>query len=69
VARVGDGRFLYRILANIHESKRPFGKHRSRWDGNTNMHLQATGWSVEWINLAQGPDLVKNVMKLRVAEN
>jgi hypothetical protein len=33
------------------------------------MHLQLTGWSVNWINLAQWSDLVKNVMKLRVTEN
>jgi len=36
------------------------------------MHLQATGWRVDWIILAQDsdkwPDIVKNVVKLRVAE-
>jgi hypothetical protein len=39
---------------------------------NTNIHLQVSGWRVDWINRAQDsdkwPDLVKNIMKLRVAE-
>jgi len=37
------------------------------------MHLQVSGWSVDWINLAQDsdkwPDLVNNVVKHQVAEN
>jgi hypothetical protein len=33
------------------------------------MHLQVKKWSVNWINLAQWPDRVKNVMKLWFAEN
>jgi hypothetical protein len=40
---------------------------------NNNIHLQVSGWRLDWINLYQDsdkwPDLVKNVMKLRVAEN
>jgi len=52
VARVGDRRVLYRVLANIHDSKRSLEIARSRWEDNTNMHLQVTGSSVDWINLA-----------------
>ena len=69
MARVGERRVLYRILGSIHESKRPHGIPRNRWEDNTNMHLQVTEWSVNWINLAQWPDRVKNVMKLWFAEN
>ena len=56
-----------------HECKRPLEIPRSRWDDNTNIHIQVKGWSVDWINLAQDsdkwPELVNTVMKLQVAEN
>jgi hypothetical protein len=70
---VGDRRVLYRELGSILECKRPLGIPRSRWEDKNNMHLQVKEWSVDRINLAKSsdkwPDLVINVMKLRVAEN
>ena len=53
VARVGDIRVVYRVLASKHECKGPLGIRSSRGEDNTNMHLQITGWSVDCINLAQ----------------
>ena len=32
VARIGERRGLYRVLVGKPEKKRPFGKHRRRWE-------------------------------------
>jgi len=73
VARVGDRRFVYGVLASKHQCKGPLGIRSSRGEDNTNMHLKVTGWSVDWINPAQNsdkrPDFMKKVMKHRFAEN
>ena len=52
----GHRRVVYRVLVSKHECKRPLGIPRSRWEDNTNMHLQVSGWSVDWINLSQDSD-------------
>jgi len=40
VARMGDGRSVYRVLVGKPEGKRPLGKPRCRWEDNTEMDLQ-----------------------------
>jgi hypothetical protein len=53
------------------EDRRPFGRHRCRWEDNIKMDLQDVGsWGMDWIDLAQDRDkwrtLVNAVMTLRV---
>ena len=53
------------------EGKRPFGRHRRRWENNIKMDLQEVGCGgMDWIELAQDRDrwreLVNAVMNLQV---
>jgi hypothetical protein len=71
VARMGEGRNLYRVLVGKPEGKRPLGRPRRRWEVGIKMDLEEIGWGgVEWIHLAQDRDrwraLVNAVMNLRV---
>jgi len=70
VARMGEMRNAYRILAGKPEGKRPFGRPRRRWE-NIRMDLRETGWEgVDWMHLAQDRDLglalVNTVMNLQI---
>ena len=71
VARIGEGRGMYRVLVGKPEGKRPLGRPRHRWEDNIKMDLQEVGCGgMEWIELAQDRDrwlaLVNAVMNLRV---
>jgi len=71
VARMGEGRGVYRVLVGIPEGKRPLGKPTRRWVDNIRMDLQDVGGGyMDWIGLAQDRDrwrtLVSAAMKLRV---
>jgi len=58
LARVREGRDLYRVLAGKSEGKRPLGRHRRRWDDYIKMDLQKMGCGgVEWIDLAPDRDI------------
>ena len=52
------------------EGKRPFGRHRRRWEDNIKMDLQEVGGGGDLMELAQDRDrlraLVNTVMNLRV---
>jgi hypothetical protein len=53
------------------EGKKPFGRHRHRWEDNIKMDLQEVGWGgMDWLELAQGRDrcwtLVNVVLNHRV---
>jgi hypothetical protein len=53
VARVGEGRGVYRVLVGKPEGKRPLGRPRRRWDDNIKMDLQEVGCGgLDWIGLA-----------------
>jgi hypothetical protein len=54
VARMGEGRNLYRVLVGKSEVKRPLGRPRRRWANGIKMDLREIGWGggVEWIHLA-----------------
>jgi hypothetical protein len=43
VARMGEGRNIYRVLVGWPECKRPLGRPRRRWDDNIKMDLRETG--------------------------
>jgi hypothetical protein len=69
---MGENSKAYGVLVGIPEGKRPFGRHRRRWEDNIQMNLKEIGWkSVDWIRLAQDRDrwraLVNTVMALRPA--
>jgi hypothetical protein len=71
VARVGEGRDVYRVLIGRPESKRPLGRPRCRWEDNIMVDLREIGIDVaNWIQLAQDRvqwrACVNTVMNLRV---
>jgi hypothetical protein len=74
VARMGAKRNAYRILVGNPEGKRPLGRPRRRWVGNSKMDFREIEWGgMDWIDLAQDKDqwraLVNTVMNLRVPLN
>jgi hypothetical protein len=57
VARMVEGRGVYRVLVGKSEGKRPLGRPRRRWEDNVRMDLQEVGCGREyWIGLAQDRD-------------
>jgi hypothetical protein len=71
VARMGEGRGIYRILVGRPECKKPLGRPRRRWEDNIKMVLREVGINgANWIRLAQDKvqlrTLVSTVMNLRV---
>ena len=71
VARMGEGRDVYRVLVGKPEGRRPVGRPRRRWENNIRMDLREVGCGfVDWMELAQDGDrwraLVSAVMNLRV---
>jgi hypothetical protein len=43
VARMGEGRGVYRVLVGKPEGKRPLGRQRCRWEDNIKMDVQEVG--------------------------
>jgi hypothetical protein len=70
VARMGEGRGVYRVLVGSPGGKRPLGRPRRRWEDNIKMNLRAI-WidGANWIQLAQDRvqwrTCVNTVMNLR----
>jgi len=57
VARMGEGRGVYRVLVGKPDGKRPLGRPGLRWEDNTKMDLQEVGCrGMDWIGLAQDRD-------------
>ena len=72
VARMVEGRGVYRVLVGKRGERRPLGRPRPRWHENIKMDLQEVGCGcMDWIDLAQDRNrwrtLVNAVMNLRVA--
>jgi hypothetical protein len=54
VARMGEGRGVYRVSVGRPEGKRPLGRRRHRWEDNIKMEFAKTGMDgANWIQLAQ----------------
>jgi hypothetical protein len=53
VARVEEGRGVYRVLVGKLEGKRPLGRPRLRWEDNIKIlfRMWDVGW-MDWIELA-----------------
>jgi len=74
VARMEEGRGIYRVLVGKPEGKRPLERHRHRWEDNIKMDLQEVGCGgMDWIEPAQDRDswraLVSAVMNIHVSLN
>jgi hypothetical protein len=58
VARKGQRRGVYRVLAGKTEGKRALGKPRRRWEDNIKMYLQEVGlraWTgSNWLRIGTG---------------
>jgi hypothetical protein len=48
VARMGEGRSLYRVLVGKPEGKRPLERPRLRWEDGIKMELREIGWEGVW---------------------
>jgi len=71
VARIGEERWVYRVLVGKPDGKRPQGRPRRRGVDNIRLDLQEVGCGcMDWIGLAQDRGrwrkLVSAVMNLRV---
>jgi len=71
VARLGEGRGVYRTLVGKPEGRRPLGRPRRRWKDNIKTDTQEVGcWVMDWMELVQDRNswraLVYAVMNLRV---
>jgi hypothetical protein len=44
VARMGEGRNVYRVLVGKPEGKRPLGRTRRRWEDGIKMDIREIGW-------------------------
>jgi hypothetical protein len=51
VARMGEGRDIYRILVGRPEGRRPLGRPRRRLEDNIKIDLQEVGWGGAWTGL------------------
>ena len=72
VARIGEGRGVYRVLVGKPEGRRPLGRPRRRWEDNIRMDLREVEYGcVDWMELAQDRDrwcaLVSAVMNFGVS--
>ena len=62
VARMREGRGVYRVLVGKPEGKRALGKPRRRWEENIKMELQNVGWwawtGLIWLRTGTGGGLL-----------
>ena len=57
IARMGERRGVYKVMAWKREEKRPLGKSRRRLEDNIKMDLQEVECGgMDWIDLAQNTD-------------
>ena len=57
MARMGEGRGVYRVLVRKREGNRPLGNPRRRWEDNIKMDLrEVRGSCGDWMELAQDRD-------------
>ena len=55
MARMEEGRVVYKVLVGKPEGKRPLGRPRRRWKDNIKMDLEVgSGWGAGWVWLRIG---------------
>ena len=54
VARMGEGKNVYRILVGKPKGKRPLGRPRRRWEDNSKMDLQEVGGVLRTVGVGSG---------------
>ena len=65
MARMGEGRGVYRVLVGKPKGKKPFGKPRRRWEDNIKMDLQELGGGCgDWMELAQDREMWRAVVSI-----
>jgi hypothetical protein len=69
LARIGEGRGVYRVLVGKPKGKRPLGYPRCRWEHNIKIHLQEVGCGgKDWIGLGYiniSPYLPENTLSVK----
>ena len=70
MARMEEGRVVYKVLVGKLEGKRPLGRPRRRWEDNIKLDLEEVKKGCgDWMELAQDRDrwraLVSTVMNFR----
>jgi hypothetical protein len=62
VARMGEGRNVYRVFLGEREGIRPHGRPRRRWEDGVKMDLGEIGWGVwsgfTWLRIGTGGGLL-----------
>jgi hypothetical protein len=62
VARMGEGRNVYRVLVGKPEGKRPLERPRRRWEDEIKTDLREIGWGVwsgfTWLRIGTGGGLL-----------
>ena len=54
MARLEEGRGVYKVLVRKPEGRRPLGRPRRRWEDNIKMDIQEVGRGcVDWMELAE----------------
>jgi hypothetical protein len=62
VARIREGRGMYRVLVGRPEGKRLWGNPRRRWEDNIKVDIQEVGCGgKDWIELAQDRDVWRHL--------
>ena len=56
VARLGGKRGAYRVWVGKPEGKRPFGRHRLRWEDNIKWMFKKWDERMNWVDVAQVRD-------------
>jgi hypothetical protein len=62
VARMGEGRNVYRVLVGKPKGKRPLGRPRRRWKDGIRVDLGQIGWAMwsgfAWLRIGTGDELL-----------
>jgi hypothetical protein len=58
VARMGEGRGVYRVLVRRPEGKRPLGRPRCRWEDDIKLYLRMGRTEFSWLRVGSIGELL-----------